>query len=256
MKDESQIACSYVVMTKERVDSLIACNTENRNLRSKVVDSYARDMTAGNWQTTHQGIAVSKCGRVIDGQHRLYALKKAGYPPIKMLLVSGLAFEVQKHVDQQAKRSVRDALKITFDANFAYFAPSIVRALIYAENGGAHATPTISEIAEKIEEYMDEIESITSFVKSSKFFIASQLAGFVRVMKDCPDRKEDILEFMAKVNDGAMLSKQEPAFHLRSFTINSASRKGGGSARKEFYNKTVKATIAHLEGKTIGVLRA
>jgi hypothetical protein len=40
--------CNLVTMTKERVESMIAMNSSNRNLRQRVVDAYARDMISGN----------------------------------------------------------------------------------------------------------------------------------------------------------------------------------------------------------------
>ena len=34
----------------------------------------ARDMKAGHWRLTHQGIAFDPAGVLIDGQHRLWAI--------------------------------------------------------------------------------------------------------------------------------------------------------------------------------------
>lgn len=46
-------------------------NTENRRLRPGVVESLAAAYGRGEWKATHQGIAFSKGGRLLDGQHRL-----------------------------------------------------------------------------------------------------------------------------------------------------------------------------------------
>lgn len=46
-------------------------NTENRRLRPNVVDNLRKAWDRGEWKTTHQGIAFSKSGRLLDGQHRL-----------------------------------------------------------------------------------------------------------------------------------------------------------------------------------------
>jgi hypothetical protein len=256
MNEIKELSCQFLTMTKERVDSMIESNTSNRNLRTRVVEAYARDMISGNWETTHQGIAISSCGKVIDGQHRIHALKKAGYPAIKMLIVTGLKFEVQKYVDQQAKRNIRDVLRVSFDANFSHHAPAIARLLI-AVDQSQHINPTASEIADKVGEYMDEIETITTITKAKKsFFAAAYLAGFVRVLKENPDRESDIVAFIKSVQEGVMLTKQDPAFHLRSFLINTKGSHQGGGMITERYLKTLKAANAYLEGKTMGVLRA
>lgn len=57
---------------------LLTGNVRNRSLSSVMVDSFARDMIAGNWRVTHQGIALDKDGRLLDGQHRLSAVVKSG----------------------------------------------------------------------------------------------------------------------------------------------------------------------------------
>jgi len=254
----SEIRAEYKIMTKEAVDSLLECNVNNRNIRQSVVAAYARDMQSGAWQTTHQGIAVSIDGMLIDGQHRLQALKKAGYPKIKMLVVTGLEMAAQKVVDQGAKRSIRDVLRVTFDYRFSHHAPAIARAIIaYNLNKSAsQITPTPNEIIAVVEDHFDEIEVISQAPKNAKLFAASYLAGFVSALKDNPDRKKEIVEFIGKVEDGDMLAKDEPAFHLRSFVINTKSATAGGSAGKERYIKSYKATIAHIKGEKMKVLRA
>ena len=49
-------------------------NTHNRPLKQTLVDRFVRDMQAGRWRLTHQGIAFDADGMLIDGQHRLWAI--------------------------------------------------------------------------------------------------------------------------------------------------------------------------------------
>ena len=53
---------------------LSECNTHNRKLVDAHVDRLARDMKAGRWRLTHQGIAFSTNRVLLDGQHRLWAV--------------------------------------------------------------------------------------------------------------------------------------------------------------------------------------
>lgn len=46
-------------------------NTDNRPLRPSVVTTLLTAYKRGEWKVTHQGIAFSKSGRLLDGQHRL-----------------------------------------------------------------------------------------------------------------------------------------------------------------------------------------
>ncbi len=46
----------------------------NRNIQWQRVLQFANDMTRGAWRLTHQGIAFNEDGKLIDGQHRLWAV--------------------------------------------------------------------------------------------------------------------------------------------------------------------------------------
>jgi hypothetical protein len=101
--------------TRQLVDSLLEMNTNNRAVRKSVVDCYKQDIADGRWYLTNQGIGVDINGVLIDGQHRLLAIKESGYPPIPLLIVSGLSVEAQTAIDQHSKRSVRDVWKLVLD---------------------------------------------------------------------------------------------------------------------------------------------
>ncbi len=55
-------------------------NPNNRKISDAVVAKYANDMKTGRWALTHQGIAFDLNGDLLDGQHRLAAIVKAGIP--------------------------------------------------------------------------------------------------------------------------------------------------------------------------------
>jgi len=55
----------------------LEANTQNRAINPAHVDSLARDMKAGRWHLTHQGIAFDTHGLLVDGQHRLWAVLEA-----------------------------------------------------------------------------------------------------------------------------------------------------------------------------------
>jgi hypothetical protein len=256
MKHET-LTIKVVTTTKKLVDSLLACNTNNRALRKSVVSAYARDMKNGKWRLTHQGIAVSKDGTLVDGQNRLEAIREAGYPPIEIVLFHGVDMETQKYVDQHAKRSMRDALKLSFDKDFARHAPAIARAIIgHRENASErHTIPTPDEIIDVVEDHATEIEAVCS-KNRNKFFAASILSGFVIVAKSRHNSLDRVCDFIDDVQDGEMLNRSMPAFHLRNFVLQTKGGSAGQAMLKERLVKTIKATEAYLDGKTMGVLRA
>ena len=55
-------------------------NVRNRRIDQKHVNCLAQEMAAGRWMMTHQGIAFDANGTLIDGQHRLWAIKPSTAP--------------------------------------------------------------------------------------------------------------------------------------------------------------------------------
>lgn len=99
-------------ITPKQASEYLNRNTSNRPLRLNHVKTLANAMRRGEFVTTHQGVAFSKDGRLLDGQHRLHAIIQAGIPQ-KVNVTFDLeenAFEV---IDTGiAVRSVGDSLGI------------------------------------------------------------------------------------------------------------------------------------------------
>ena len=251
MKPEAQIKTA----TKELVESLLAMNTSNRGLRKTIVESYSRDINAGKWKLTNQGIGVTENGVLADGQHRLMALKACGYPPLPILIVTGLDADVQIVVDAHSKRSARDLLQFAFGARVSSSAPAIANVLIRVEKRWTSGGATNAELMDKINDYVHEIEVITTIPKNDNTFAAPYLAAFCEVLKQNPEREEDIRNFILRVESGEMLTKKMPEFHLRNLVAVSKNMSGSAIVRKERYLKSEKALMARLQGQEMGVLR-
>jgi len=252
-----------VTMSKQMVDSLLAMNTKNRGIKKSVVERYARDMVSGKWPLTCQGIGVSEDEVLIDGQHRLEAMKLAGYPPIEAVLVTGLDFESQMVTDQHTKRSARDVFRLAFNASVAHNTPAILQVIAKFEptyssplSGSKSGSLTMDELYSMFTIFADEIEAVCEANTSSKFFAAPYLAAAVYLMNQKVVNKEMIGTFFEQVKTGENLSKKMPAFHLRNYVLSTKTAQGGNVMQKERYLKTRKAIAAFASGEEIGVLRA
>lgn len=101
-----------------RINPAIACawlekNTINRPLRRTVVEGYRASLERGEHRLTHQGIAFSETGELLDGQHRLTAISEmpASFS-IQMMVTRGLPVDTFHAIDIGLKRSHADVLKI------------------------------------------------------------------------------------------------------------------------------------------------
>lgn len=249
------ITAQVVTASQMLVDSLLEMNTKNRNLKKTIVDLYVNEIKAGRWVTTNQGVGVTASGVLSDGQHRLMAIKKCGYPPVQFILVRGLSEAAQLATDTGAKRTAHDLLEFAMDERVHKHSAAITRLLYASQHGDRWASIPVHELIEQLNEHREEIAAIVKAPRSARFFPAACLAGFVRVAKQT-SRTSEVCEFVRSVEDGEGLTKDMPAWHLRNYVSTCRGSGGGMPLSLERFAKTTKATMMFLEGRKMGVLRA
>ena len=73
--------CSLMTITPTMaLNWLEHANTNNRKIIEAYVKKLARDMKAGRWRLTHEGIAFDPHGVLLDGQHRFARSSKPIFP--------------------------------------------------------------------------------------------------------------------------------------------------------------------------------
>lgn len=103
------ISTRYELITPDIARHYLTMNTSNRPIRPSTVKSLSKAIERGEWIVTHQGIAFSKNGRLLDGQHRLKAIVEANIPVV-MAVTNGLDDESFMVVDRHQRRSTADSL--------------------------------------------------------------------------------------------------------------------------------------------------
>lgn len=112
------VRVQFMEVTPELAQRWLKNNFRNRPVSDDVVDCYARDAVNGQWVTTHQGVAFNDRDELIDGQHRLMAIVKAGASCVLMVSfgwpsqIAGKEMTTMDAVDRGRPRSVADQLKI------------------------------------------------------------------------------------------------------------------------------------------------
>lgn len=77
--DARPCANTFIVnVTPELARIWLVNNNFNRPKNSETVAKYVRQISEGHWRLTHQGIALTKHGFLLDGQHRLWAIIESG----------------------------------------------------------------------------------------------------------------------------------------------------------------------------------
>lgn len=78
---------------------------KNRNFNQKHIDYLANEIKMGRWRLTHQGIAFNDKGELIDGQHRLAAIIKAGIA-VSMFVTCGVTTDRFPIMDRGLPRNL------------------------------------------------------------------------------------------------------------------------------------------------------
>lgn len=89
---------SVELMTPQMAAALLERNTGNRKIRPSKVRYLKNVIARGEWQATHQGVAISTTGRLLDGQHRLVAIVESGVP-VEIMVTRGLNSNTFKVID-------------------------------------------------------------------------------------------------------------------------------------------------------------
>jgi hypothetical protein len=102
---------SIMQITPDLAAEFLKRNTGNRAIRKTAVDQYANDLRRGEWKLTHQGVAISPGGRLLDGQHRLSAIVQSGITA-QMVVALDVPETAYLVMDRGKPRQLRDALGV------------------------------------------------------------------------------------------------------------------------------------------------
>lgn len=107
-----QPVSGYESITPPIARNWLSHNTANRNLRRTVVDGYKSLFDRGEYKITHQGIAFSQDGTLVDGQHRLTAISEMPDEfKVTMLVTRELENDAFMAIDLGLKRTAADVLR-------------------------------------------------------------------------------------------------------------------------------------------------
>jgi hypothetical protein len=99
------------MLTPVLAERMLANMVNQRRLNESAVESYAAEMRDGRWKQTHQGLALTATGKLLDGQHRCQAVVRSGVT-IPILVTRGVDEESFSDMDRQRGRSNADILSI------------------------------------------------------------------------------------------------------------------------------------------------
>ncbi|WP_152664009.1 hypothetical protein [Sphingomonas sp. SRS2] len=199
-------------------DSLLADRGPNRTVSAVVIAKYARDIEAGRWRLNGQTIKISSSGRLLDGQHRLEAGKKAK-KPFPAIIVEGLPDEIISSLDIGRRRATSDILRERGEVHTIILA-SALRWLWMIRTGvvlSANSSPSTGELLELLEN-TPKIRYSLKHVATIREIMGSGIAAALHCsFAEKDEERADI--FFDRLIDGVNLGEGSPIRHLRERLI-------------------------------------
>lgn len=208
----------------DRARELLEKNRKNRTVRPQRVEQIARDITNGEWRLTGDSIKLNGDGTLLDGQHRLLAIIKAGVP-VELAVARGVEMRAMKTIDTGAPRTLTDILRLEGEKNYALLAASASWCWRYEHDAlhYEHVSPSRTELLAWIDVNPGIRESVLAGELARKRIVApaSALAGIH--YEAARTNRADADLFFEQLAHGAEIPADSPVLSVRRW-LDNASR--------------------------------
>lgn len=240
-----------VTTTKEFIEWALAHNSHNRPLSPRTVELYADMLEKDRWFLTNQGIGFTNTGFLADGQHRLEAMKKAGYPHVQINVTFGMENDAQLIVDRQRIRTAADGIALTTDMRLTKRHGGVIPWLWSLDNG-THSTRGLDPFIYRAtaEKYYDALIAVVSG-ENAKGLSSAFFAPLVYLYAH-GEKLETVKDFILGVSTGIGLAKGDPRLKYRNFYMSGPSSTSG-VARTGMFVASAQLFIAYAEEKPVMV---
>jgi hypothetical protein len=241
-------------VTPELAREWLGFNVHNRRLRSRMVNTFASDMRAGDWQFNGETIKFAKDGTLLDGQHRLAAIAESG-ATVKVLVIRNLPRTAQDTVDGGARRQFADVLQLRGERSALALA-ALVRKVTLWEAGARRRgdyVPTNAQMLQTLDKHPDLRDIALGALRishgcglpGSVIGLGMWLFGQIDV--------SDSEAFFERLYDGQNLARGHPVYELRKATDQRSIR---GERSTIFLTAImIKAWNAYRDGDKVWYLR-
>lgn len=184
----------------------------HRNVSGVKVAQWIGDIKAGKWEKTHQGIAVTNAGEIIDGRHRIHAVYHCGIPIDIVMAYDINEEEAQKMIaaiDCGRPRTASVQLWIAEGVEHSTIVqPAINSQMLVATLGWKRdSTMSIQGVAECYKEQRDMFNKVIPLVLGTKGRNGATLGPVMWYATKEPDRAYQFLESYVT---GANLAPDSP----------------------------------------------
>lgn len=256
----SKIVARMETITPETAVKYLEKNKRNRPHREAVSDKYSVMMKGNQWVPTHQGIAFDEEGWLLDGQHRLQAIIKAGMPVTIMVtrgvtasIDNGIEVNAMDVIDAGKPRSVGDQLHLVHGVVGGNQVAAALNVIAEFATGrlSSLSTPQAVAIMEIYGKHIDIIRELIGVLKPARKGPVVGAMAFARA-----SHPKEIDEFATMVGHGENLKRGQPAFTFREWLIKGVTGKAQSSVRRYVGESAFNAAYNHIHNNTLVMIKA
>ena len=240
-----------VQVTPEMAAKWLEGNVLNRPLKQAHVERLAREMKAGRWRLTHQGIAFDVTGCLIDGQHRLWAVVESGVTVPMRVFYNEPAGNLYA-VDNGERRTNLDILNLTGEVGEVTAKDLATLRAMLASLSARGSTFSASEESAQYRRHQHAVSFAVKHLGNSgrKGLATAQIRAVIARATYTADEQR-LVHFCDVLRSGVPADEQDHVIlALRDFLTRNQSAGNGESAQRVRYAKTEWALDAYLNGKT------
>lgn len=225
----------------------------NRHISDRHVNSLATDMKAGNWDVNGETIKFNGNGKLVDGQHRLWAIVQSG-ATIRTGVVTDLTTGARDTIDIGRKRTFGDVLGIHGETEGNNLAAALEWLWRWEHNEWLNGSrkATNPEKVETLSHHPKLRDSVAFVRKNMPPASLSAMAGLHYLFRRASPEKADA--FFEVLGSGVNLNRGNPIYHLRERLL---ANKGSRAKMRtlDIIAITVRAWNAHFRSEPLTVLK-
>lgn len=242
-----------ITVNKERITPPLASewldkyNTCNRCLSRRRVELLVKAIRNGEWEDNTETIKWNGDKQLIDGQHRLTAIRESG-TTLTLWVARGLSEKAYDTIDQGQARRMRDVFSRNGEVYYSELATAIRWLNINKNGSGSQLTnPQGVEVLKQNPELKNSVHYICEDCNAKNFRIIS--AGMASALHYLMAKKNKLRsdKFWLQVYSGEKLTRKSAAWKLRDLLIKNkiASEK---LQRMRIYSLIIKAWNSYQTG--------
>jgi len=235
-------------VTPDMASRWLEGNTHNRRINQAHVNRLCAEMKSGRWRLTHQGLAFSASGTLLDGQHRLWAIVLSN-TAVKMRVFFNEPAGNEGAIDGGLSRSDADRLTLTgkFDGGVSRNHLAALRTMLRGLKEPTLVNMAVLEAQMVVHKVAIDFALANLASDHSRGVANSVTRGVIARAYYSTDR-DKLVHFCDVLRTGLSGEADQAIILLRDY-LGKCSRSRKANFLIEQYGKTERALLAYLRGE-------